>query len=72
MIINKNMYNEIITPIKIRESDDGIELEFDYMDVWNKLNTYRSKNTNNPDNIVVEMPRQCKLFGIPVIFKTSD
>lgn len=66
------MANEVITPIKIGESDDGISLEFDYIDIWNKLNTYRSKNTSNPDNIIVEMPKRCKLFGIPVIFKTGD
>ena len=63
---------EIISPIKVYEVDEGIEVDFDYIDIWKKINNYRSKNLRVPDNIVIEMPKRCKLFGIPVIFKTED
>jgi hypothetical protein len=69
----KQITDEVIVSsanININENDLGLELEFDYVDIYDKLNNYRSKNTSNPDNITIEMP-DCKLFGIPVIFKTK-
>ena len=57
-MIGEDMVNEvIISPTKIIEGEYGIELEIDYTDVYNKINLYRSKNTSNPDNIVVKMPK---------------